>query len=117
MSEEDVDAVARGRVWSGEDALEAGLVDEIGGLLDAVAKARELAGIDADTETQIKFYPRPQGGIPGLGPMAEASAGDLQTLSQVMELLEDERIQMLIEEGSMMQSGPAQARGPSMIER
>lgn len=117
MEKSDVNEIARGRVWSGEDALEIGLVDEIGGLIDAIAKARDLAGIDADTETGVKFYPLPQGGIPGLGPMAEASAGDLQTLSQVKALLEDDRVQMLIEQGAMMQSGPSQARGPAMIER
>ena len=117
MDESAVGEIARGRVWTGEDALEVGLVDEIGGLIDAIAKARELASIDADTETSVKFFPRPQGGIPGLGPMAETSAGDLQTLSQVMELLEDERVQMLIEQGSSMQSAPAQARGPALIER
>ena len=43
---EDVLKVAEGRVWSGSMAKELGLVDEIGGLNAAVAKARELADID-----------------------------------------------------------------------
>jgi len=41
----DVEAVARGRVWTGQDALEAGLVDELGGLRDAVRIARERANL------------------------------------------------------------------------
>ena len=42
---EEVDAVGGGRVWTGLQALEHGLVDEIGGLDKAAAKARELAGL------------------------------------------------------------------------
>ena len=116
MSVSEVDDIARGRVWSGEDALRIGLVDEIGGLIDAVAKARELAGVEDDTATRIKFYPVPQGGIPGLTPMSEASAGDLQTLARLSEVLSDERVQALIEQGAMMKQGPVQARSPMMIE-
>jgi protease-4 len=43
-----VDQVARGRVWSGAQALEHGLVDELGGLGDAIARARTLAKLDDD---------------------------------------------------------------------
>ena len=42
---EDVLNIAEGRVWSGSNAVEIGLVDEIGGFTEAVAKATELAGI------------------------------------------------------------------------
>ncbi|NYZ62297.1 signal peptide peptidase SppA [Luteimonas deserti] len=47
-SAEEIDTVARGRVWSGTQALERGLVDELGGLRAAVAKAAELGGIESD---------------------------------------------------------------------
>lgn len=42
-----IDQVARGRVWSGAQAKERGLVDELGGLRDALAKATELAKLEA----------------------------------------------------------------------
>lgn len=45
MSMADVDSVARGRVWSGIDAQDLGLVDEIGDLEDAIERAAELAEI------------------------------------------------------------------------
>ena len=45
MSYEAVDAIGRGRVWTGEQALERGLVDRLGGLMDAVEEARRLAGL------------------------------------------------------------------------
>jgi protease IV len=57
MSVEAVDAVARGRVWTGADALERGLVDELGGLRTAVRRAKVLAGIDADAEVELAGYP------------------------------------------------------------
>lgn len=49
MSKEAVHAVAQGRVWTGQQALERKLVDSLGGLDDAVNKAAELAGIDRST--------------------------------------------------------------------
>lgn len=57
MSVEALHAVAQGRVWTGEQALERGLVDELGGLGDAVAKAAELAEIDGPVEI-VRFPER-----------------------------------------------------------
>jgi protease-4 len=45
LSLEEVESVARGRVWTGEQALAEGLVDELGNLQAAAERARELAGI------------------------------------------------------------------------
>ncbi|WP_123026920.1 signal peptide peptidase SppA [Mycolicibacterium stellerae] len=52
-----VDAVARGRVWTGADALEKGLVDELGGLRTAINRAKVLAGHDEDDDVRIVSYP------------------------------------------------------------
>jgi protease IV len=57
LSVEAVDAVARGRVWTGADAAERGLVDELGGLRAAVRRAKVLAGLDEDTEVRVVGYP------------------------------------------------------------
>lgn len=48
MTPEDVDAVARGHVWTGQQALERKLVDRIGGLREAMAEARKRGGLAAD---------------------------------------------------------------------
>jgi protease-4 len=48
MPTQQVDAVARGRVWTGADAHERGLVDVLGGLDRAAAIARQRAGLPAD---------------------------------------------------------------------
>ncbi len=57
LSVDAVDAVARGRVWTGADALEHGLVDELGGLRTAVRKAKVLAGLDEDAKVRLVGYP------------------------------------------------------------
>jgi protease-4 len=57
LSVEAVDAVARGRVWTGADALERGLVDELGGLRTAINRAKVLAGFDEDDHARIVSYP------------------------------------------------------------
>ncbi|MDN5211646.1 signal peptide peptidase SppA [Fulvivirgaceae bacterium BMA12] len=56
MSVEDLKKVASGRVWSGTQALENGLVDKIGGLEEAIGLAVEAADIAEDYK--IKYYPR-----------------------------------------------------------
>jgi protease-4 len=50
MTTEEVDLIARGRVWSGADAYELGLVDNLGNLDDAVAAAAELAELGDEYE-------------------------------------------------------------------
>jgi protease-4 len=57
LSDEAVDKVARGRVWTGADAREHRLVDELGGLRTAIARAKILAGLDPDEDARIVGYP------------------------------------------------------------
>jgi protease-4 len=52
-----VDAVAQGRVWTGEQAVERGLVDELGGLREALAWARSEADIGPRERLTIRTYP------------------------------------------------------------
>jgi protease-4 len=54
---EKIRAVAGGRVWTGRQAMEHGLVDALGGLDAAVAIAKERADIPADEEVQLVMYP------------------------------------------------------------
>ena len=57
LSVEQVDKVARGRIWTGADAKGHGLVDELGGLRTAVTRAKVLAGLDPDTKVRVLSYP------------------------------------------------------------
>lgn len=63
MSYEQVDAVGRGRVWTGKQAKENGLVDELGGLNLALAIAKEKAGIPQYAEVEILSLPKGRGGL------------------------------------------------------
>lgn len=56
MTAEDVETVAGGRIWSGIQARENGLVDELGGLETAVAMAAGAAGLEED-EYRLRYYP------------------------------------------------------------
>ncbi len=62
----EIESVARGRVWTGEDALTHGLVDELGDLQDALRIARERAGLPADAPV------RPPGNVPALARLTKA---------------------------------------------
>ncbi len=58
MSKEEVDRIGKGRVWTGRQAKELGLVDEIGGLSKALSMTKSLAGIPAEEEVKLVVWPR-----------------------------------------------------------
>lgn len=58
MTWDEIHALAQGRVWTGEQAVAFGLADELGGLKEAIDKAKELAGMDPDTEVPLTIFPR-----------------------------------------------------------
>lgn len=77
MSTEQVDEIGRGRIWSGQDALARGLVDELGDVHDGVAAARRLAGLaeDAPVRTVSSGFSLP--GMPTFGKGAAATVESL----------------------------------------
>ena len=95
MPVDDVDAVARGRVWTGADAHERGLIDELGGLRTAIRRAKLLAGLDADAEVRLIGYPgssmrdylRPKtSSQPAAASLSEAATGMLSgALGELLE--------------------------------
>ncbi len=64
QTKDQIDAIARGRVWSGSDAKARGLVDHLGGLNDAVAEARRRAHVPDSEDVDIPTLGGP-GGILG----------------------------------------------------
>ena len=60
MSLEAVDNIAQGRVWTGAEALEIGLVDQIGTLEDAINyAAQSIEGVTSYSEVNVECYPKP----------------------------------------------------------
>ena len=82
---DQVQEIAQGHVWMGGDAIELGLCDEFGGLTDAIAEAKALAGLDPDEEIVLTEFPRrktfifPSFGpsVPGLSLLTRPFAGFL----------------------------------------
>lgn len=60
MTVDQIEAIAQGRIWIGAKAKEIGLVDEIGGIDEAIAGAKELAGLK---EYKIVEYPKQEENI------------------------------------------------------
>jgi protease IV len=56
-SPEKIDQIGQGRVWTGQQAKQVGLVDELGGLQVAVAAAKQRAHIPAEEEVELVIYP------------------------------------------------------------
>jgi protease-4 len=95
LTPEQVHEIAQGRVWTGRQAREVKLVDELGGLSKALALARERIGLDAHEPLRVVHLPRAKLsllgllGELGLGASAEAEllpASLRQALGQLMEL-------------------------------
>lgn len=117
LSVEEVHERARGRVWSGEDALANGLIDELGGIIVAIDKAKELSEIEAETEVRILKYPLAPDSITIGGPSLVASADDLQALGKLNDVLSDPRLQAILTELQAAQGPTLQARIPNYQER
>ena len=110
MTRERVEELARGRVWTGKDALDNGLVDEIGDFEYAVAHAAQLAGIETD---EIKRVALPEARDP-----FEAFVEDLAGVESGLQALgftgvEEELLRELWQVRRMVETGdPIQARMP-----
>lgn len=90
MTVEAVDQIAQGRVWTGERALQLGLVDKLGGLETAVETAKEIAGIPAGEKVGLVFLPRPKSLLERLAEKAggaETLAGD-STPRRILDQIE-----------------------------
>lgn len=58
MTKEEVNKIGKGRVWTGNQAVNRGLVDELGGLSKAIDLAKELAGIPEAEQVQLVVQPK-----------------------------------------------------------
>jgi protease-4 len=96
MTPEQVRAIAGGRVWTGQQALERGLVDHIGGFSVAVARARALAGIEEDARVQLRFFPAPKSPFEAFERMFGVSSEGAESLARINAALADPRMQRLL---------------------
>ena len=112
MTPDQARAVAKGRVWSGAQARDMGLVDDLGGVDGALRLAKQAAKLDPDAPVTLTAFPRPKSLLreirdiaSGKGDLVEAAAmiAELRpALAQLAPLLQAAR------------SGGVEARMPSM---
>lgn len=83
-----VDSIARGRVWTGEIAKQIGLVDQLGGLTDALDYAAKQSGLSGRSEALVEVYPKPLNAFEKLAKLLGAQERSVQVLAAQARLLE-----------------------------
>lgn len=95
MSQEEIKAIGEGRVWLGKDALEIGLVDELGNINDAINKTAELANLG---EYAIEEYPKKNDPYEELLMLFTGTTPDERLIMQMREFASKPRIMALTPE-------------------
>ena len=112
MTMAQVDSVAQGRVWSGTEAMEIGLVDEMGTLDDAIAAAAEMASLDS---YGIKKFPKYKSGFERL--MEDLEGASLQLKDRLLRNeIGEEAYSILKELKSFKEQKGIQARMPFALD-
>lgn len=111
MSKERMNEIAQGRVWTGSQALEIGLVDELGGLNDAIKDAAKLVSL---TDYSLGEYPKP---VSFLESLFDISKESIATRAMKEYLGEDfELLKTMREMKELKSQDFIQARMPYEIE-
>ncbi len=122
---EKVQEIAKGRVWSGEDAKRLGLVDETGGLIASIDKAKQLAGFKPEDRVSIRLKlqeARPldllAGALMSGGATAQMSPGERRAMAMLQTVLGDRRARTVIDQVRQLGDGAgARVWSPPVIER
>jgi protease-4 len=112
LTRAQVEAVARGRVWTGADAREHGLVDELGGFWTAARAAARLAGVPEDN-AQFRIYPRNVGVFSGLRESIGGVRVLFDTLGQLRALLGLPGVRQVVQAAALPPEG-VQLRAPEL---
>jgi protease-4 len=110
LTPEQVEAVAKGRVWTGEEALARKLVDSLGGLDAAVVKARELAKIDAKAKVRLQRYPAERNPIEQLQELFGVSGQAARGAALLAGLASDTQLQAVLDRAAQAERGGLEAR-------
>ena len=93
---ERVKEIAKGRVWTGTQAKEIGLVDELGGIMKAIEVAKDLADIDEDAKINLKVYPRAKSTSEQFEELLGGSVAISENLAQMSEIMNLPEVQAII---------------------
>ena len=106
LSPDRVREIAKGRVWTGEQARQLGLVDAIGGFYDAVREAKSLAGLPVDQPVSLKTLPAKKSVFDTFSRALGMSSASLKVVAASAWLLGDPRAQGVMDELARARLGP-----------
>jgi protease-4 len=97
LTKEEVNNIGRGRVWTGQQAIEIGLIDELGGLSTALKIAKERAGIPEEQSVRLVVWPKKTSLFESFFAMSMAktklfSDKNLEKLMSTLKMLETEHV-------------------------
>ncbi|MBR5238647.1 MAG: signal peptide peptidase SppA [Paludibacteraceae bacterium] len=95
MSQDSIKTIGEGRVWLGKDAVEIGLVDELGNIDSAIKKAAELAELE---DYKLTYYPEKKDPIMEILEMFDTTTPEEKLLIQIREFASKPRIMTLMPE-------------------
>jgi len=95
LSLEEVDRLGRGRVWTGAQAHERGLVDELGGMAVALRLAKEAGGIPVTQPVRLVFFPQPRNLLQVLVHRLRGRAAVASRLPQALQRLVEQYAPLL----------------------
>lgn len=110
-----VQEIARGHVWTGAQARELGLVDQLGGFYDAVDRAKALAGISG--EPRLKRMTPPASSVVALQKLLGLEAASARTLAAAAWVFNDPRAEALIDQAAQarLREGGAMVLAPERV--
>ncbi len=101
----ELEALAGGRVYSGKDALEIGLVDELGGLREAIIHAKRATKL---AKLEVRLLPEPKSAIEGL--FAKPDKDETEIIHAGATPTASARIRQLLANGGILEALPESAR-------
>lgn len=93
---ERVKEIAKGRVWTGAQAKEIGLVDELGGIMKAIEVAKDIAEIKPDAKIHLKRFPRAKSTSEQLEELFGGSVQMSENLAAMGEIMQMPEVQAAI---------------------
>ncbi len=106
MPLETVLELAKGRVWTGAQALKNNLVDELGGLHDAIAKAKELAGVSEEDTIAVQRFPAAEPAFLQIKRFLGISTETAEVLANLQLIAQSPQMQALMKSAEVVDRKP-----------
>ena len=109
-----VQALAKGRVWSGADAHGNGLVDELGGFWTATDSAKKLAGIAPGDAVSFRLYPRKKGFFEALDTLLGGSPTAVRAVESFVSLMNAAPVRAAVDTVNELPHGGVELRATNL---